>query len=139
MQKLLFVTIFVVFSFLFSFPSIGSPAMPGIVKIKQPNGTVLEISIKGDEWFNWKEEKTGKVIIKNKASGYYEFARIKMKDGREVLAPSGVRVNPGMAPSFSKGLIEAEGYNEVSKEDLKRMRNQALEKRGDFKRKPRFK
>lgn len=139
MQKLLFITIFVVFSFLFSFPAMGSSAMPGIVKVKQPDGTVLEISIKGDEWFNWKEEKAGKVIIKNKASGYYEFARIKVKNGREVLAPSGVRVTPGMGPSFSKGLIEAEGYNEISKEDLTRMRNQALEKKGDFKRKPRFK
>ena len=59
----------------------------------QPDGTVLHLLASGDEYYNWMHDEKGFVILRNKATGWLEYA-VKV-DGR--LEPSGVVVGRGDA------------------------------------------
>ena len=64
------------------------------VNIKQNDGTTFKAKLKGDEWFNWIEDKAGNVILYNKDSKSYEYAKV-IKIGEKVkLVPSGIKVSP---------------------------------------------
>lgn len=65
------------------------PAYPNPIKIKQPDGTTLTITLKGDEWKKWASTPDGYTLLKNK-DRIYEYAIIN-KDGN--LIPSGVRAS----------------------------------------------
>ncbi|MCP4750063.1 MAG: hypothetical protein GY866_04170 [Proteobacteria bacterium] len=68
------------------------PAYPGPILMKQPDGTRFQARLKGDEWFNWIETGDKKIVVKNRTSGFYEYAVIEKDGEKEVLAPSGIAV-----------------------------------------------
>lgn len=107
----------------------AAPASPSFYQETLPDGSIIELRIKGDEYFSWKVNKGGDVIIKNKKTGFYEFAVLKHQQGKEKLVPSGVKAIIGPRPSFSKELLENQGMRKVDKEDLKRLHKQAKGKR----------
>lgn len=51
------------------------PADPTPVKVTQPDGTTLTITLHGDEFFHYTTTQDGYTVMKN-AAGYYTYARV---------------------------------------------------------------
>lgn len=69
------------------------PAAPYLITFAQPDGSTFQAHLKGDENFSWIEAENKMIIVKNKASGYFEFALLKRNDkNRLKLVPSGIPV-----------------------------------------------
>ena len=72
------------------------PAAPFLITFAQPDGSTFQAHLRGDEHFNWIETENKQVLVKSKASGYFEFALLKRDDkNRLELAPSGIRYVEG--------------------------------------------
>ena len=52
------------------------PADPTPTKLLQPDGTVLTVTLQGDEFFNYMTTTDGYTVVKNEA-GYYTYARLE--------------------------------------------------------------
>ncbi len=69
------------------------PAAPFLITFAQPDGSTFQAHLRGDEHFNWIESKKKKIIVKNKTSGFFEFALLKLDiDSNFELVPSGIPV-----------------------------------------------
>ena len=69
------------------------PAAPFLITFAQPDGSTFQAHLKGDEYFSWIETENKQVLVKSKASGYFEFALLKRDDkNRLELVPSGILV-----------------------------------------------
>lgn len=44
------------------------------VKVKQPDGVVLECLASGDEFYNWLHDKEGYTIVRSAATGFLVYA-----------------------------------------------------------------
>ena len=77
------------------------PALPDLMEITQPNGVKFKAYLRGDEYFSWWESEKGVVLFRNLDSGYFEYAKISMINGKEVLVPTGIIFVSGEEPSFS--------------------------------------
>ena len=53
------------------------PAVPFLITFAQPDGSTFKANLRGDEHFSWIESKNKQIIIKNKTTGYFEFALLK--------------------------------------------------------------
>ena len=75
-------------------PSIVSavPAYTGPIEFKQADNSTFSAKMKGDEWFNWLEDKKGNVITFNKATKNYEYGIVKKVGSTLELVPSGIQV-----------------------------------------------
>jgi len=78
------------------------PAFPGSFFEVQPDGTRVELRVRGDEHFNWTEDLSGYTVVSHK--GWFEYARLNPQ-GR--LIPSGLKVGRNNPRSFGlkKGLL----------------------------------
>jgi len=65
---------------------LAAPAYPGKRTFTQPNGTVIEYRVQGDEHLHWNETENGDILLYSKTNVRMEFAEIK--DG--TLQPSGI-------------------------------------------------
>lgn len=74
-------------------PAIGhaAPAAPAYFSVNQPDGTLVQLRQRGDEWNHWLESANGYAIVQDSATGWYEYAI--EKNGK--LAASGVAYVPG--------------------------------------------
>ena len=52
------------------------PAYPGIIKVKQADGTVLSVRLHGDERVNFMTTDDGYPILLNRQTGNYEYATL---------------------------------------------------------------
>ena len=78
---------------IFAVKLLAVPAAPFLITFAQPDGSTFQAHLKGDEYFSWIETENKMIIVKNKTSGYFEFAVIKRDEkNRLVLFPSGVPV-----------------------------------------------
>ena len=69
------------------------PAAPFLITFAQPDGSTFQAHLRGDEHFSWIETKNKQVLVKSKASGYFEFALLKRDDKNHLeLVPSGIIV-----------------------------------------------
>ena len=69
------------------------PAAPFLITFAQPDGSTFQGHLRGDEHFSWIETENKQVLVKSKASGYFEFALLKRDDkNRLELVPSGILV-----------------------------------------------
>ena len=69
------------------------PATPFLITFAQPDGSTFQAHLRGDEYFSWIETENKMILVKNKTSGYFEFAVIKRDEkNRLILFPSGVPV-----------------------------------------------
>lgn len=66
---------------------VADPALPDSILVHQPDGTILWVYDRGDEYYNWVESTDGYVIIKN-TDGIFEYATITDSQIR----PSGLKV-----------------------------------------------
>jgi len=74
---------------LFCLPCVfGVPASPHSYEVRQPDGTVITLFIRGDEHFHWEEDAAGFTVVA-RDDGAYVYAILGVKGE---LAPSGLRV-----------------------------------------------
>ena len=66
------------------------PALPGLLKITQPNGAEFNAYQRGDEYFSWWESEKGIILFRNMESGYFEYAKISLIEDKEELVSTGV-------------------------------------------------
>ena len=59
--------------------AMANQANPNPIMERQPDGTVVEIRVKGDEHFHWSEDKNGYTVIRH--NGWYKYAT-KDNNGR---------------------------------------------------------
>lgn len=85
MKKLIIFASLITFAF-------SVPAFEGPIEFKQNDGSTFKGKLKGDEWFNWIEDKEGDIIKYNKESKDYEYGTIQEKNGTLDLIPSGIKV-----------------------------------------------
>ncbi len=71
---LLLCTILMLFPYLTTRHALAGPANPDPINIQQPNGKVFSARIFGDESQGWIETLDGYTVIKNPATGYWEYA-----------------------------------------------------------------
>ena len=77
----------------FAMKLMAVPAAPFLITFAQPDGSTFQAHLRGDEYFNWIEAENKMIIVKNKTSGYFEFALLKLDEkNRLKLAPSGIAV-----------------------------------------------
>ena len=105
MIKKHFLLLLLVFS---TFQSVfSSTANPKPIKFTQPDGSVISITLKGDEHIKWAITSDGYTLLSN-SKGYFEYA---IKDSRGYLAPSGV-----VAKDFEKRSFEDKNFiSKISK------------------------
>ena len=87
--------IFLIISMLtgLSIPLMAVPATPFLITFEQPDGSRFKAHLRGDEYFSWIETENKLIIVKNEASGFFEFALIKRDaENRLKLVPSGASV-----------------------------------------------
>jgi M6 family metalloprotease-like protein len=53
----------------------GIPAKPGRISYQQPDGTIINIELKGDAAIHWAVSDDGYTLLSN-ANGYYEYAKL---------------------------------------------------------------
>ena len=69
------------------------PAAPFLITFAQPDGSTFQAHLRGDEHFSWIVTENIQVLVKSKASGYFEFALLKRDDKNHLeLVPSGILV-----------------------------------------------
>ena len=85
MKKLVLLVVMVSFGF-------SVPALKNEIELKQKDGATFKGKLKGDEWFNWIEDKHHNIIRYNKQSKNYEYAKLKKIKGVDELVPSGIKV-----------------------------------------------
>lgn len=98
--------------------SLGAvPATPFLITFEQPDGSRFQAHLRGDEYFSWIETENKLIIVKNEASGFFEFAVVKRDaENRYKLVPSGTSViqsaqsalkAPGNLPKISRDQLGA--------------------------------
>jgi len=76
--------------------ALGVPASPLPYQVKQPDGTVITLYIRGDEDFNWEEDVNGYTVVRDN-TGAYVYATLNAQAN---LAPTDLvvgRDDPGRA------------------------------------------
>ena len=81
------------------------PALPRLLKITQPNGAEFKAYLRGDEYFSWWESEKGRVLFRNMESGYFEYAKISLIEGKEQLVSTGVIFIAGEETSIPSARI----------------------------------
>ena len=52
------------------------PAHPGKLQVRQPDGTMLTLCLKGDEWCHYHTTADGYTVVKD-SLGYYVYAELE--------------------------------------------------------------
>ena len=106
------------------------PAAPFLITFAQPDGSTFQAHLRGDEHFSWIETENKQVLVKSKASGYFEFALLKRDDkNRLVLSPSGIRYVEG-----AKSALRSESNPpNISREQLGKIWQSRIEAKRNIK------
>jgi M6 family metalloprotease-like protein len=51
------------------------PATPKLLDFVQPDGTKIQLHLRGDEYFSWHETADGYVVVKDSPDGFWKYAR----------------------------------------------------------------
>lgn len=82
----------------------ASPAMPGKIRVKQPDGTYIEVYLRGDEFFSWYESVADGSVMRRGDDGFIKkvadrdafFSSVrKVRAERKLQAKGLSRVAPG--------------------------------------------
>ena len=81
-------------------------ANPTPIQDKQPNGHLVELHLKGDEYFHWQEDAYGYTVVKHQ--GWYKYATVdqqgQLQPSEFVLGtvdPQQLKLSPGLLPAKS--------------------------------------
>ena len=81
--------------------AVAAPAYPYPIQFTQSDGTIITITLKGDEVVHWAETSDGYSILFN-ANGDYEYA---MHDSKGDLVPSGILVKEQPSVLLSQNIL----------------------------------
>ena len=56
-------------------PALAVPASPKLLNFVQPDGTAIQLHLRGDEYFSWHETADGYVVVKDSPDGFWKYAR----------------------------------------------------------------
>jgi M6 family metalloprotease-like protein len=88
-------------------PAYAGPASSIPQQITQPDGSVFQGTLRGDEFQSWLETDKGYTVVKNPATGFYEYAE---QYSTEELLPSGIIVSAAArAQMEAQGLMPPKG------------------------------
>ena len=106
------------------------PAAPFLITFAQPDGSTFQAHLRGDEHFSWIETENKQVLVKSKASGYFEFALLKRDDKNRLgLVPSGTRYVEG-----AKAVLRSESNSpNISREQLGKIWQSRIEAKRNIK------
>jgi M6 family metalloprotease-like protein/uncharacterized repeat protein (TIGR02543 family) len=96
-------TVAMILSFTQLESSFGVTASPSLIKYEQPDGTVIQYRIQGDENTNWKETKDGSIISLDARSGYFRYVNRFLNK----IYTSSARVGIDSKPIFSANSTDA--------------------------------
>jgi M6 family metalloprotease-like protein len=88
-----FVRIIAATTLLLSTPLIDAvavPAYPGIHEAVQPDGTLFEMRLRGDEFFKWHETDDGYTILQDQSDGYWKYATPATNKSGQVPLPNAI-------------------------------------------------
>ncbi|MDR0864641.1 MAG: M6 family metalloprotease domain-containing protein [Candidatus Symbiothrix sp.] len=114
MKKTLLCMLFTAFLFA-THQAMAVPAYPYPIQYKQPDGSTLTITLKGDERVHWATTFEGYTLLVNK-SGFYEYAQ---KEASGDLTLSGIRVH-----NVDKQTAEEKTFLRTAEKDLRYSREQ---------------
>ena len=60
--------------------ALAVPALPGLYRHTQPDGTVIMLRQHGDEWYHWTTDESGRTMTLD-AEGFYRYARVDHRAG----------------------------------------------------------
>ena len=111
-----------------STPLMAVPATPFLITFEQPDGSRFQAHLRGDEYFSWIETENKLIIVKNEASGFFEFAVVKRDaENRLKLVPSGASVIQSDQSAFKAPAnipkISRDQLGEIWKSEIAKMRN----------------
>ena len=67
----------------------ATPAMPGMQTLTNSDGSTFTAELKGDPWFHYVQDSSGKIAVFNSNSGNFEYAYYDANSKK--LVPSGVK------------------------------------------------
>ena len=106
----------------------AAPAMPSLLEITQPNGDKFKAYLRGDEYFSWWESEKGEVLLRNLATGYFEYAIISMIDEKEELVPTGIMFVSGEEATAAISSISNQDLGKIWMEKREQARKKLQEK-----------
>lgn len=122
MKKLLLI---VVLSAVILANAMAVPAYNGIMKKVLPDGSTIELTLHGDEYFSYYTTVDG-YLVKQMDDGYYQYAT--MKGG--IIEPNGVRCrNAEDRSAEDVEMLERQGVFRMSAADFGRIRNRSVKMR----------
>jgi hypothetical protein len=74
-QRCLAAVFFIFFSLWPVSPATAAPASPDPVEVVQPDGTRIQIRLRGDEYFSWQETEEGYAVVKDTADNFWKYAQ----------------------------------------------------------------
>lgn len=86
MRKRIFLMLVITFALCQSL--YAAPALPRLIEITQPDGSIIKARQQGDEFQHWTETKNGYTILHNPRTKYWEYAE---QDANDRLKSSGYR------------------------------------------------
>ena len=88
------------------------PAYPGVIKVKQADGTEISIRLRGDEWGHYTTTEDGFPLIFNKKTSNYEYAIIS---GQKLASSNIVATDASMRDPKAMALLNTIDKTEVAK------------------------
>jgi M6 family metalloprotease-like protein len=87
-----------------STPGWTVPAYPGLVNMRQPDGSTILVRRHGDEWFHWSTTVDGQVVARDARTGYWRPAPMPVRP----LSPRALR------PASATARIPTAGVNNLA-------------------------
>ena len=88
------------------------PAYPGVIKVRQADGTEISIRLRGDEWGHYTTTEDGFPLIFNKLTSNYEYAIIS---GQKLVSSNIVATDASMRDPKAMALLNTIDKTEVAK------------------------
>jgi hypothetical protein len=83
----------------------GVPASPDAMEVVQPDGTIVKVHQRGDEWNNWVETLDGYTIEKG-PDGYWRYV-VGYENGKTVLSPA--KADDAPPPGLQRSIKRVRG------------------------------
>lgn len=103
------------------------PASPHAKFEQQPDGTVIQLMVRGDEHFNWSQDLEGYTVVREK-NGWYKYATLN--NGRLVASQHAVGKSNPKALGLSKNLLPSADVRKQTQKSVSSI--QAVPPSGDI-------
>lgn len=78
----------------------STSSAPGLIKARQPDGSFLYVTLRGNAWSNWHETSDGYSVVYNKEDKWWYYARCK----NGLLVPGKIRTDQALPQGWPRHL-----------------------------------